>query len=104
MAYVYITEFAQMGAAPDTQDVGGVPQVALLPAITTQKVAIGGSSASSSGFNYLTRFVRVHTDAICHVVCGASPTATTSNARMAADQTEYFAVRPGQKIAVITGS
>lgn len=38
----------------------------------------------------------------CHFVVGTAPTATASNAYMAANQRpEYIKVEPGQKLAVI---
>lgn len=99
MAKLYITEFK------DYQRDGAVGMgLAKLPAITTQVLTISGSNAKSAALNANTRFVRVHTDAICHITAGDDPTATTGDARLAADQTEYFGVVPGQKLAVIAGT
>ena len=77
--------------------------------IAEQTVAIGGASAQSANLNAKTRFVRLHADAICSVAVGANPTATATTRRMAAGQTERFAVRPeavaaGLKIAAITNT
>ncbi|HWU70677.1 MAG TPA: hypothetical protein VN017_04915, partial [Pseudoxanthomonas sp.] len=74
--------------------------------VAEQTVAIGASSAVSSAFNASTAIVRLHTDAICSVEFGAAPTAAATNMRLAAGQTEYFAVVPGSgfKVAVITNS
>ena len=69
-----------------------------------QTVAIGGSSAQSSAFNVTTNLIRVHVDAICSINIGSNPTATTTTARLAANQTEYFTVNPGDKLAVITNT
>jgi hypothetical protein len=44
----------------------------------------------------------VHTDSACRVAFGDAPTATTTSMRMAAGQTEFFAVPPGSKIAAVT--
>lgn len=102
MATVYVTEFAGVAR---TQFGGSFTQVALCAELANQTVAIGGSSAQSAAFNPSTTLIRVHTDAICSVkVGGASPTATAANARMAANQTEYFGVTPGDKLAVITNT
>lgn len=77
-------------------------QAASSPAITMQTVAVGGVSAQSAAFSSTTRLIRVQTDIKCFVVIGGTnPTATTSSQRMAADQTEYFVVAPGDKLAVI---
>ena len=65
---------------------------------------MSGTSAQSSAFNAATRFIRVHTDAICSILIGSNPTATTAKKRLAADQTEYFAVNSGDKIAAITNT
>ncbi len=97
MAKLYITEYTDQ-----VRDLNGqVVPVGDEPGIVTQSpVSIAGSAAVSAAFNAKTRFVRLHTDAICSVAFGASPTATTNDKRMAADQTEYFGVQPGQKVAV----
>jgi hypothetical protein len=103
MAKLYVTEFQKMGHAENSADIGGVPQVARLPALTTQVVTYTTSTASAA-FGADTRFIRVHTDAACHILVADTPTATTSHLKMVADQTEYFAVTPGQKIAAVTAS
>lgn len=98
MATVYITEYVgpmmQIGIIPIAQE----------PEIASQTVAIGAGSVQSSAFNLATTFIRVHTDAICSVKVGSNPTATAASKRLAANQTEYFGVSPGHKIAVITNS
>lgn len=101
MASLYISEYEEM---PHTS--GSKVQAALEPEITNQKVAIGGASAPSSAFNARTRFVRLHTDAICSVKFGLSPTAAATDKRMAANATEYFGVPQGvsMKVAVITNT
>lgn len=98
MATLYITEYQSLAAV----NYGSAP----LPRTTlaSQTVGIAGSSAQSSAFNANTAFIRVHTDAICSVLIGANPTATTSTARLAANQTEYFGVNAGDSIAVISNS
>ena len=101
MAKLYITEFTK---AASSGDIGGLVPIAQFPSITTQVITHTGSSVQSAGFDSNTRFIRLHTDGVCHIVAGDNPTATTSNMRMSADQTEYFGVRPGQKLAVIAGA
>jgi hypothetical protein len=95
MATAYITEYGGAGAERT--------QVASSPAITSQTVAIG-SEAKSAAFNSQTRIIRVHVDAICSILIGLSPTATTASARMSANSTEYFGVNPGDKISVISNT
>lgn len=98
MAVLYVTEYKDVGRSAFT------PMVAQAPGIVGQTIAIGGASLQSAAFNAATNLIRVHTDAICSVAIGPNPTATTSVKRMAADQTEYWAVNPGDKIAVISNT
>jgi hypothetical protein len=74
---------------------------AKLPAVTQQQVTFTTTTASAA-FSADTRFVRVHTDSACRVAFGDAPTATTTSMRMAAGQTEFFAVPPGSKVAAVT--
>lgn len=103
MATLYISEHSEM---PLTDNSVG-KSWAMAPSIVDQTVAIGASSTASNAFNVNTRFVRLDAGAICSVAfsaAGATPTATASNARMAANTTEYFGVQGGGKVAVITNS
>lgn len=94
---LYITEYE--GASPVTY------QAALAPPLASSTVAVSASSAQSVAFNGRTKLVRLHCDVVCNVqVGGTSPTATASSARLAAGQTEYFAVAPGDRVAVIAGT
>jgi hypothetical protein len=99
MATLYITEFANIG-----RDQGHGVQATSLPPVAEQTIAIGVASAQSGAFNGATNFIRAHTDSVCSIAVGVNPTATAGNARMAANQTEYFQVRSGDKIAVIQNS
>lgn len=97
MATLYVTEFSGIGSGNKT-DI----QAAACPPLAEQTVAIGGSTAQSAAFDAATKVIRVHTDAICSVkIGGANPVAAATNARLAANQTEYFRVNAGDKIAVI---
>lgn len=96
-ATLYITEYAEI--PPVTF------QAAPAPALRSTTVAIAGVSAQSLAFLTKTRLIRLHCDVACQVeVGGTNPTATAVSARMVAGQTEYFYVRPGAKVAVITGA
>lgn len=97
MSKLYISEYPRMGAyaAQALQEPSYVEQT---------PVVIGAGSLQSAAFGDLTFLVRVHTDAICSIAFGADPTATADSKRMAADQTEYFTVAPGDKVAVITNT
>jgi hypothetical protein len=100
MATLYITEYAESG------HITGPVAVAKEPRIASQTLAIGGGSLASSAFGSATRLVRLHSDAICSIEFGTAPTATTAKSRMAANQTEYFAVPANKdyKVAVISNT
>ena len=61
----------------------------------------GSSAATSNAFGTQTEYVRVAADADVHIVFGASPTATTDDIFLPADQPELFKVSPGEKMAAI---
>ena len=100
MAVLYITEFANLTPTPN-----GVAAIAAQPPLAESTLAIG-TVVSSNPFNVATGVVRLHCDAICSIEFGATPTATATTARMAANQTEYFGVPKGAgwKVSVITNS
>ena len=98
MATLYVTEFAGLYAKGNQTG-----QMAIMPPIAQQTKTIG-SVVSTSAFNAATNLIRVHADAICSITVGADPTATTAMLRLAANQTEYFAVAPGDKLSVISNS
>lgn len=107
MATLYIREYAGIGTGTNASGIGSSfleVQAAVEPAVTDQTVSIGGASVQSSAFNAKTGLVRIHTDSICSIAFGANPTATATSARLAANQTEYFSVFPGHKVAVITNT
>jgi hypothetical protein len=107
MATLYVTEFATVGQA-------GSPPWGLENAptqvghwdgnIIEQTVAIAAGHAESAAFNARTTLIRVSTDAVCSIVIGTTPVAAATSARMAANTVEYFGVRPGDKISVITNT
>lgn len=98
MANLHITEFDRLAVSANG---GPVVQIASMPPLAEQTVAIGASSAASSAFNASTRFVCLTPKADCHIQIGATPTATTSLLPLTAGQAYYFGVTPGHKVAVI---
>ena len=100
MAKLYIAEFSN----PGLTSYGAALPMVKAPPLVEQTIAISGASAQSAAFAGTTDIIRVHSDAICSVLVGPNPTATTSTMRLAADQTEYFVVNPGDKIAVIANT
>lgn len=100
MAKLYVTEFVTAGRDPGSGvPVGHGGSWLENPA---SPIAIGGGALNSASFGTNTSLIRVNCDAVCSIVIGTSPSATINNARMAANQTEYFAVVPGQQISVIS--
>lgn len=88
MAKLYITEYSQVGV----DSVGRGQTAPQQPHLATQVVDFTAGAAASAAFNNDTRLVRIHTDAICSYKFGTAPTAATTDARMAAGQTEYHVV------------
>jgi hypothetical protein len=101
MALLFVAEYSDI-----VQTVRGgtaIPQDP--PVVPEYTIPIGGISQQSPAFNPATRFVRLHTDAICSVTVNLpNPTATAANGRFAANQTEFRGVMPGNKLAVITNT
>jgi hypothetical protein len=102
MALLYISEYAQPAILNGLTVLAGQE-----PSTDQSPVATSAASAQSAAFKNNTQLVRLHNDsssAIC-IVFGANPTAVTSTQkRMAANATEYFAVTPssGLKVAAVT--
>lgn len=106
MAKLYVTEFsslAQAGAQAGPGALTNGPIVATPPVVDQTPVAIG-VAAQSAAFNDATKIVRIHTDAICSIAFGKNPTASVNTMRLAAGQTEYFGVIPGEKVSVIANT
>ncbi len=101
MPNLHITEFERL-VPPGS--VGGQAPAVTLPPIANKLVAIAGASAQSTAISGNAPLVRLHAEAACHVAVGKNPTATTDHMRMAAGQTEYFGINPGDKIAVIAAA
>ena len=96
MAACYISEYP-----------GGAPlgsQAPPEPALIEQTVAIGAGSAQSQPFSDGTRMVRVNVDAACSIAIGPNPTAVATAKRLSANQTEFFIVQPGHRLAVIANT
>jgi hypothetical protein len=92
MSKLYVSEYARV-----TQVSG--PGNAVLPApeeppLATQIVDFASGAAQSAAFNAKTRFVRLHSDAVCSIRFAANPAATVNDPRLAAGQTELRGI-PG---------
>jgi hypothetical protein len=70
-----------------------------------EKVTTSGTSAQSAVMPANTSMVRVVASAACYLAYGADPTAVNTGAMyMPAGLVEYFAIKPGEKLAVIQDS
>lgn len=80
--------------------------IANMPDIATQNIAISGSSTRvTNAFNAKTAIVTLTTDAICSIKFGGSGvTAATTDFRLPADTIISFSVQPNQYIAVISNT
>jgi len=103
MASLYIEEFQGVGQPQQQRDfIGSALATGDMPSFSQPPIAISGSSTPSLPFQLQTILIRVHCDAVCSVkVGGTAPVATTSNMRLAANQTEYFSIKRGDALAVI---
>lgn len=101
MSVLYISEFTGLSSIGTKTG-----QVAPQPSLVDQVVAISGAPAISAAFGSKTYVVRLETDVVCSILFGFVNTidAATTNARMAANQTEYFAVAPGMFVSVIANT
>lgn len=101
MALLDVIEYQSLAS----DSLGNVIQAGGARHIVQAPVVIGAGSLKSAAFEAQTRIVRLHTDATCRVLFGSDPTAVaTTSIRMAAGQTEFFGVIPGQKVAVIASA
>lgn len=68
----------------------------------SQKVAYTGTAGTiTNAVSAGTEVIRVCVSSAAYVAIGASPTATTSDCWMAANQCEYFLVKGGNKVSAI---
>jgi hypothetical protein len=74
--------------------------IAMKP-VRTLKVTSSGTSVQSSSIADNRFYIRVVSDAACHIAIGVNPTATTSDIYIPAADVEYFKISPGEKVAVI---
>lgn len=110
MTKAYVTEYARGTLDGRTYIPSGEE-----PAIKTQVVDYtAGAAATALAFDKNTRFVRIHVDSICSFKFGTAPVAAVTDARMAANATEYFGVpvasndpsatTEGNKVSFITNT
>lgn len=100
MATLWITEFENLAGSFN----GGPAQAGLMPAVTVQAINLSSAASSTSAaLNTDTRLVRCAADAKCHITFSTgSPTATTGDTPLFANTWDYFGVKAGQSVAVIS--
>ena len=102
MSSLWITEYANL--ALDSR--GNVIVGGEEPALTTQVVSFGASTASSA-FQKATRYLTLYSDAACHIEFGTAPTATTSSKPLQANYPVPVGVKNSAgtlKLAVISAA
>jgi hypothetical protein len=104
MAKLYISEYATISQVPNHTG-----QMPLEPPLREQVLDFSGGAVTSQPFQALTRCVRMNCDAVCSLIISRSSnpiTATTTNGRWAANQTEYRGVPEGEgyQVSVIANS
>jgi hypothetical protein len=105
MASLYVSEYRQLASVPSATNYAPMSaQAPQEPPLAEYVVNIAGSSTASQLFGQYTALLRVNCDATCSIAIGFNPTATTTNKRLATNQTEFFGVSPGQQIAVISNA
>ena len=99
MSKLYITEYSEMLSVGNK----AIP-VPVEPGVEQTPITISGTSAQSAAFASSTLLVRIHSDVVCSLLFSDNPTADVNDKRMSAGDTEYFAITPGGKVAVISNT
>lgn len=104
MGNLYISEYVGIAAVSGEGGPSRVNTAAGQEPAAVEQVVAYTTTTQSAAFGSTTTMVRIHTDSICSILFGANPTAVTTAKRLAANQTEYFGVTPGQKVAAVTNT
>jgi len=103
MASAWITEYDAFGIRRDTGTGTLQAQMPLEPG-TDQTPVTFTTATQSAAFAASTRFVRIITDADCHVLFGANPTATANHQKLIAGVEYWRAVSAGDKVSIYDGT
>lgn len=97
MATLYVVEYAKLAK----EDYGDAIQAGEEPALAEYTIPIGSSSSAPIAFQKDTRFVMLHTDAICHIgIGGDQVVAKDSKRRLPADGTVFYGIRNGTNLSI----
>lgn len=105
MAKLWITEYADMAYDGN----GEVIYAGEEPHLADQVVDYTAGSTQSAALNTATRYVRLVSDAACHIAKFGVTPATTNHPRFPANAPEFAAIDPslvgtGLRIAVVAGA
>lgn len=101
MATLWIREYEDLAL-----DARGRPmQIALEGDAVRDQTVTFTTTVQSSAFNKSTKYVAISSSVAFHYKVGTNPTATTSNARVAADQWIFFGLQEQDlKVAAVTAA
>lgn len=68
---------------------------------TSQKINTSGTSQQSSAVGSTCSLVRIKASEDCYIAIGADPTASATTCHVWSGIVEYFAIKAGDKVAVI---
>jgi len=95
--FLYVTEFGSL--LLDSKSGSALPRA---PSLADQLIPFnGGVSVASAAFNRATRVVRLHATAVCSLQIGGTSPVAGGTCRLAASTTEFYAVAPGDALAVV---
>lgn len=94
-----VTVTTYRNLARDAQ--GNVIQAGQAPAASHEELTNGASAVNTANFADGVTLARVATDAKIRIAVGVSAVATSTSPLMHANSTEFFSVRPGDRISVI---
>ena len=101
--HLYVTEYGSQ-----FNDTTSGTEFARHPPIRSYCVPFAATSVASLPFSPGCVSIRVHSDVVCSLsIGGQAPTATaglTGSMRLAANTSEFYAVVPGDRLAVISAS
>lgn len=96
MSEAYITEYPEL-----QQDTLGRDMLVGKGRGLQNRATFTGTPGLSTTFAADMHIIRLHVNAACHIAFGTAPVATTNDAKLAANQTEFFSIIPGDKISLI---
>ena len=96
MAIVNVTEYAVLA----TNSNGGI-QIPLGTPLAMYDISVGAGAVAGPVLNTTTKMVRLNADVTCRVRLDTGNTVGSSDARFAANQTEYWGV-PGSGFMIST--